>query len=409
MRGRGAGQGQLGAAAAQEPSRQASDGTPRVGRWGGWALSVLSVLAGLLVLEVALIPFPVTDSAHFVPADSNHSVFRRQPGQHFVTSRGWNFEVVNRVRVNNYGFVNDLDYDAGAATPLAAVIGDSFVEALAVPWRETCVGRLANHASPRLRVYSFGISGAPLSQYLAYAQYSRDKFRPEAMVFVVVGNDFHESMLNRSWGYPFAHFEDGDAGSSGLVANAEAPGLVTVPHHESSWWRRVAKRSRLVRYLAHNAGLEAAWLSRAQRRPQVSSPVTMPDLARPAQERPDVLADSKRATDRFFELLPQMSGLAPSRIAFVVDGPRFALYDEGALERVQDSHRVVNRRYFMAAAKAGGYEVLDMLPVFADHWQVNGARFDSWPDDGHWNALGHRLCFESLANSSLMDALTYGP
>lgn len=396
MRGRGPGDGALGA-----------------DRWRNWALTVLSVPAVLLVLEVALIPFPVTDVMRYAPADSDHSVFRRQPGQQFFISHGWNFKFVNRVRINNYGFVSDLDYDAGATTPLAAVIGDSFVEALELPWRETCAGRLADHASPRLRVYSFGMSGAPLSQYLAYAQYVRDKFRPSAMVFVIVGNDFHESMISRSWELPFAYFEDGDAGSSGLVANAEAPGLVTIPFHESSWWVGVAKRSNLVRYFAKNLNLKVVWVLWARGSVRASPPpiqevasssVTLQDLGRPARERPDVLADSKQATDRFFELLPQMSGLAPSQIAFVVDGPRFALYDEEGLEGVQDSHRVVNRRYFMATAEGGGYEVLDMLPVFADHWQANGARFD-WPDNEHWNALGNRLCFESLANSSLMGAL----
>lgn len=397
-------------------TRGLGDGTPpaSAGRRRGWALAFFSVPAALLALEVALIPFPVVDAFYSAPATSDHPIFRRQPGL-FLWSRGWNFEVVTRVRVNNYGFVSDQDYHAEAATPLAAVIGDSFVEALMVPWRETCAGRLADHASPRLRVYSFGASGAPLSQYLAYAQYVRDEFRPRGMVFVVVGNDFHESMLKHSWGFPFAYFDDGGAGPgsgadasagrpAGLVENAGAPDLVTVPHPEPIWWRSVGKRSNLLRYLTHNVGLEVAWRVRTREGPQGLPPVTMLELARPVRERPDVLADSRRATDRFFDLLPEMSGLAPSQIAFVVDGPRFALYDEGGLERVRDSHRVVNRQYFMAAAEAGGYEVLDMLPVFADHWRANGARFD-WPGDGHWNALGHRLCFESVAKSALIGAL----
>lgn len=397
-------------------TRGPGDGTPLASadRRRGWALAFFSVPAVLLALEVALIPFPVGDAFYWVPATSDHPIFRYQPGR-FLWSRGWNFKVVNRVRVNNYGFVSDQDYHAEAATPLAAVIGDSFVEALMVPWRETCAGRLADHASPRLRVYSFGASGAPLSQYLAYAAYVRDEFRPRGMVFVVVGNDFHESMLKHWWGHPLAYFDDGGAGpgsgadaSAGrpasLVGNASAPDLVTMPRAEPTWWRSLGKRSNLLRYLTSNVGLEAAWRVRTREEQQGSPPVTMLELARPVRERPDVLADSKRATDRFFDLLPEMSGLAPSRIAFVVDGPRFALYDEGGLERVRDSHRVVNRQYFMAAAEAGGYEVLDMLPVFADHWRANGARFD-WPDDGHWNALGHRLCFESVAKSALIGAL----
>lgn len=56
-------------------------------------------------------------------------------------------------------------------------------------------GRLARFAGARGRVYSFASSGSPLSQYLAYAELARDRFRPDALVVVVVGNDFDESLL----------------------------------------------------------------------------------------------------------------------------------------------------------------------------------------------------------------------
>ncbi len=132
-----------------------------------------------------------------------------------------------------------------------------------------------------------------------------------------------------------------------------------------------------------------------------SPPVTMAELNEPANSGPELLADSQRAVDRFFDLLPAMSGLAPSQVAFVVDAPRFALYEEGAMEHVRDSRRVANRQYFVAVADRFGYEVLDLLPVFADHWKANGAPFD-WPQDSHWNALGHGLCFEAVAESAVV-------
>ena len=367
-------------------------------RWRRWALPPLSVAVVLLVLEAALIPFPVMDAQYFEPATDEHSVARRQPGQEYTWSRGWNFAVVNRVRVNNHGFVSDRDYEAGAESPLLAVVGDSFVEAVMVPYEQTCAGRLADRLSPRLRVYSFGVSGAPLSQYLAYARYVREEFRPSGMAFVVVANDFLESLVKYSWGHPFMYFAEDDAGELTPV---------TAPFPPSSRWRRVARKSKLLRYLYNNVGLEAALRVAASRRGDGPSPVLVSELSRQAQERPEMLADSRRAIDRFFELLPEASGLAAAQVAFVVDGPRSSLYSEEARGRLRGSLLEMNRRHFMATAEAQGYEVVDLLPAFADHWKANGARFD-WPDDAHWNALGHGVCFEALAATVLVSGMGAG-
>ena len=99
-------------------------------------------------------------------------------------SKGWNFSIVNRVHINNAGFVNDRDYEAGETTPLLAVIGDSYVHAPMVSYPDTLHGRLSAAIEGRGRVYSFAASGAPLSQYLVWARHASDIYRPDAMVFV---------------------------------------------------------------------------------------------------------------------------------------------------------------------------------------------------------------------------------
>ena len=43
-----------------------------------------------------------------------------------------------------------------------------------------------------------------------------------------------------------------------------------------------------------------------------------------------------------------------------------------------------------------------MQPVFVSHYATNQTRFD-WPQDGHWNPLGHELCFDELARSALLE------
>ena len=69
------------------------------------------------------------------------------------------------VHSNNYGFINDVNHDENLASPLIAVIGDSYVEAIMVPFSNTITGRLVSYFVPTARVYSFAGSGVPLSQY----------------------------------------------------------------------------------------------------------------------------------------------------------------------------------------------------------------------------------------------------
>ena len=46
-------------------------------------------------------------------------------------------------------------------------------------------------------------------------------------------------------------------------------------------------------------------------------------------------------------------------------------------------------------ALQAGYAVVDMQTVFAPHYARLGERFE-FSDDGHWNALAHRLAAEAV-------------
>ena len=128
--------------------------------------------------------------AHPLPVDDENPIDRYEPNRVFTWSRDFYFSIVNRVRINNFGFVSDFHYDPAATTPLLAVIGDSFVEAFMVPFPQTCAGRLAATPNDPARVYAFGTSRSPLSQYLAVAEYTRETFRPEALAVVIIDNDY---------------------------------------------------------------------------------------------------------------------------------------------------------------------------------------------------------------------------
>src|SRR5437016_2025675 len=161
-------------------------------------LSFIAVLCGIaipmLLLEITLRFLPVSSSTGTMVVDDKNPLMRYVPNQSFTFSKGWDFAIVNSGRINNYGFVNDQDYTKYDNRPLI-VIGDSFVEAMMVPYEQTLQGRLARLLERKSKVYSVGMSGAQLAEYLAFAEYAWTEFHPRAIVFVVVGNDFDESLI----------------------------------------------------------------------------------------------------------------------------------------------------------------------------------------------------------------------
>src|SRR5690606_25729789 len=148
-------------------------------------IRAIAIALGLVVpigaAELALRLLPVNEGLMVQPVNASNPVFHFAPNRSSVWSRDWDFKLVNYVRTNNAGFVNDQDYRKDDPRPLLAVVGDSYVEALMVPFGQTLHGRLAAASAPWGRVYSFGGSGAPLSQYLVWAQYAREEWNANAL------------------------------------------------------------------------------------------------------------------------------------------------------------------------------------------------------------------------------------
>src|ERR1700693_2535251 len=153
--------------------------------------TIVSVLA---VAEVALRYLPVPTGILTVPTTSDNPVFHFTPNRDFVYSRDWDLALVNRGHINNAGFINDQDYHKQDAIPLLAIVGDSYIEAAMVPYRQTIQGRLAAKLKDSVQVYSSGSSGAPLSQYLVWARHAVQEYGAQALIINVVGNDFDESL-----------------------------------------------------------------------------------------------------------------------------------------------------------------------------------------------------------------------
>jgi hypothetical protein len=345
-------------------------------------------LVAALALELILRALPVADATLALPVDEKNPVPRLQPDREFRYSKGWNFALHTLKRTNNHGFLSDYDYFRQGPRPLLAIIGDSYVEAMQVPNADALPAQMASLVGDGGRVYGLGLSGANLPTYLAYASYASRNFPVDAMVFVIIGNDYDESLL-RYQATPRNHyFAEDPEGNLVLWRFDSSPSLL----------KRLGRSSALVRYLLINCQLSASRL-RAAFAPGdafVANTSASVDSRR--------LEDSRRAVDAFFRMLPESASLPPDRIAFLVDGLRPNLYSSEGMRAAHGSYPQLMRDYFMSAARGRGYAVVDLQPVFETRHGRDGSRFE-FPNDNHWSAVGHRVAAAALCRSQLFQEL----
>jgi hypothetical protein len=355
---------------------------------------VLSLAAIVLGLEVLLRFLPVSDGLRGVPVDDQNPVYRFSPNRTLRWSKGWNFQLVNEIHTNNYGFISNWDYDPAAKSPLLAVIGDSFVEAAMVPFDRTAAGILGRSVEGRGRVYSFGSSGAALSQYLAYARYARDEFHPDGMVIIIVGNDFDESLMKYRQQPGFHYFVQQSDGRLALQRIDRS-----IP-----WWKDLFVMPTIGLYIVMN--LEAGNVIERLKQWTVSLHggdrrfVGNVD----ADPEPGRVKDSERAVDEFLARLPEMAGLPVGKILLVLDAPRPEIYAPDDLKAVQESYFEVMRRYLIGEASQSGYQVVDLEALLVADYQRRGLRFE-YANDYHWNPTGHEIVARAIGRSPMFQAL----
>ena len=362
----------------------------------GVLLGILATLAGL---EIVMQFLPVHTGVRLAPVTSQAPVVHLQPNEAFTFSTGWSFKNVNRGRINNAGFVNDQDYHKEGAKPLLAVIGDSYVEARMIPYRETLQGRLAAALENEFRVYSFAASGAPMSGYLIWAQEAVRDYGARALIINIVLNDFDESYVAYRTSPVYSAYE------------ADTDGQLRLRSFEyrQSTLRAVLSRSALARYLIINLKLEHF----IQTLPLWHPPARQASAAGAGGEAGTSTsedADARRARislaviDAFLRDLKAMVALPPERILFLMDGFH---YPEAAASGA-DSYFGRMRKAFLAKASALGYGTIDLDPQFLARHRKTDVSFEV-PDDGHWNAIGHQVAAEAVLSSDFLKILRRTP
>ncbi len=357
-------------------------------------LGILYLAIGIL-LEVVFRILPVHEGMEWLPVNEGSPIRRFEPNRSFTWSENWNFCLVNHLKSNNYGFISTIDYVPLSNTPLTAVIGDSFIEAAMVNQTQTVVARLNAEFQGKRRFYAFAASGAQMSSYLSYAKYAKKKFHPDHYVFLLVGNDFDESLSSYGVEAGYHYFVRNPAGGLTLKRVDYEVGLL----------KKILRKSALFMYINMNlqvrSRLNLVW-TRIKDTISGRNPEYVGQTSASADPRRE--ADSKMAVDAFFKILEDACGVPRKNILIGIDGMRPQLYDAENLRNADGSFFSHMRKYVLFKAHELSYPVIDMQPIFVQDYAANKLFFE-YPqyNDGHWNERAHYLFAHQIIESGFLN------
>jgi hypothetical protein len=308
------------------------------------------------MIELALRLLPVNTGLQNRAVNADQPILRAESHSAFVYSKNWNLQLVNAGEVNNDGFLSDIDYTA--AHDNIVVVGDSYVQAAAVPTSRNLAAEL-RHRLGTVDVLALGASGANLPDYVAAIRWAGARYRPRAYVVVLTEGDVRDAFTARAGGYTF----DSAAGASCEVrlhpwtpARSGVAGML--------------KHLRLTHYLLEN--LRAGEQLRAAFRRGTGSYGAGPDdmAAREAL---------RHAAGCFVEQMTQAVSGVP--VLFVAHGLAGAGDDRWPLLHLLEQN---------------GRLVLDLTPIFAAHVRQTGRRLDFLPTDAHWNEEAQAVAADAV-------------
>jgi hypothetical protein len=273
-----------------------------------------------------------------------------------------------RWRINNMGWNSAIDFVPVKHTPRIVIIGDSYVEALQVNVEDSIAGQLRRMVSPQIEVYSFGISGASLSQYVQIARYARSHFEPDLVVINVVHNDFDESLcsVKRQAGM--------------LCLDDDGPDIREAPivPYQSNKAFRLVRRSSVIRFFIAN-------LKVTERMHELFAPKAPHERYNANVDTERVASQRRRiskVTDYVLSTLKREMGGIP--VMFLIDAPRRDIY-AGTL---RESSVAWLNEHLKNQCEKFQFRFIDLTNEFSRIFEVTRIPFES-EFDWHWNERGH--------------------
>lgn len=215
------------------------------------------------------------------------------------------------------------------------------------------------------------MSGAPLSQYIAYKNYVKNNFNPDLYVFLIINNDFDESFYEVKRARGFHYFNDSGA-------------LDRVDYFPSKI-KKIARKSAFIRYLYLDLKLTVQ-LSKFF---ELQSHTNSKKLE--TNDRNE--ARGKKSVDWFVEEIRNLAIKIP--VVIVLDGDRNSIYDG---KKGRDLNVISNRWYqylFKKSQSIPNLSVIDLHPIFQNDWDQSKKKFN-YKYDYHWNERGHAVAAGAL-------------
>lgn len=300
-------------------------------------------------------------------------------GHRFTMSTGWDLRNAQHLHVNNAGFAAELDFTPDPKA--AALIGDSHVEASALPAEQRPAAQLARLLPADRRVFALGSPGTSLLDYAERVRLAAQRYDVRDMVILVAVGDIRQSLCG-----------SGQINGPCLDATTGQPGVDRWP--EPSTLKQWVRHSALAQYLFSQLkvvpdrlwptlrGLPATLLP--GQRTAAHAPTARAAPAGPDGAMLDLIGQT------FFERIrPHVRG----RLVIVIDKPVPGRDTAGM--PIGDSDR------FAALARAEGATVVDMAPAYEAQAKQSPRSLAIGPYDGHHNALGVAVVAAATAQALL--------
>ncbi len=340
-------------------------------------LIVFSLSLLLLFLEFVIFRF-ILIAPDMPELDFVDGVVKYKPNQQGIYRVKNEIKAVYKINANGW---NSIHAQYNIENPVnkyrTAIIGDSFVEGFVVNYDEGIDKGLENKLGKgQFEVYRFGISGAPMSQYLHILRKEVIKYQPDLVVVVLVHNDFDESYryLRGTYASNFMKLKiDGDD-------VFEAP-----PTRFQRLWYTPIRGTAMWRYLAYRQQIPYHYLK---------------DLlfGNKREYQANIAIDSiegkklknEIATNYIFKKMKEFCDKRGIELLIIIDGDRKAIYDNINMDELYKTGALSLNLIAKKAAQQNGISFIDLHPVFGADFKKNQKRFD-FKSDGHWDTYGYEV------------------
>ncbi len=324
------------------------------------------MLACVVVLELVLQALPVstaTRSDYYVDPYIN----TYPPNGRFFYSSGWDLRQGNAQKVNSVGFASSVERTI--SLPGLALVGDSFIEGAAVPEPLRITERLREFL-PDFDPIMLGTPGTSLLDYLDRARWARTRLNADSFVFFVGVDDGNDALcgsgqhLRRCFNRQTQKIEESD-----LPIRTKAKDFFS--------------QFAVLQYFLGHLKLSSDSLKRAM--------FPQKKVAGPARKQGALQSPTTSvALEHFLSTLDQMR---PARVMIVLDCDRTALYAGQGISESESytALKALNARYSIP--------IVETCDRFKQRFERDRLRTEVSFSDTHWNARGHDIIGELVAES----------